>query len=336
MPGNTDAWHAADLPLLVLGTTLEAITFEGNAGYILGTGGAKAGTAYLLLARDPERHWVSRLLADAPDNAVLQDIGAGARGVAVGGYLQQSSDPCLVYDERGEAPAAIARGGESIVAIDGDDALMVAGGAAVGGALWASREPGVWTIEATPLSQLHRGGYNDVFVVGGRAWACGFDGGSDTPPVLLAMDEGTGAWSKVPLGEGIIGRELRCVAAGDDGSLLLGGLVPVGEALRPFLRLRDAGGTWRDLVIPDAEFIGDINDALPAGDGSWLVACGGGRTGGMGTILRVTDQAVTREMTPFHGALLQLARDADGLLHAVGYRLSAGASLHLPMLLTRD
>lgn len=335
-PAGEDAWSQADLPLLVIGTNLESITFTGDTGYILGTSAGKVGTAYLLLMRDPERHWVARSLVDVPDNAVLLDIAAGARGLAVGGYLMQLVDPCLVYDERGVAAAAIARGGERIAAIDGDDELMVAAGSAIGGALWASRTPGTWSNESTPLSQFHNGGFTDVFVAGGSAWACGFDGGSDTPPVVVALDPETLAWSKVPLGAGILGHELRCVAAGADGSLLLGGIVGTGGAPRPFLRLREPDGAWYTLTIPDAEFLGDVNDVLPAGAGSWLVACGGGDTGGMGTILRVTGRAVTREMTPYHGAILQLARDADGLLHAVGYRLSAGASLHLPLMLTRD
>lgn len=336
MPASTDAWHPADLPALVVGTSLDAIAFSGHDGYILGGRSGKAGTDYLLLARDPERHWVATRLADVPDNAVLLDVAAGASGLAIGGYLQQDLDPCLVYDERGEAPSAVTRSGKGIGAIDGSDTLMVAGGRAIGGALWASRAAGPWTNETVPLSQLHEGWFNDVFVTGDRAWACGFDGGSDTPPILLELDPAGGDWSKVPLGAGILGHELLCVAAGADGRLLLGGIAGPGGVPRPFARLREAGGDWTDLALPDADFLGDVNDVLPLADGGWLLACGGGRTGGMGTILRVNGASITAEMTPFHGAVLQLARDDDGLLHAVGYRLSAGASLRLPMLLTRD
>lgn len=340
MPPSTDAWRAADLPYLNIGSSLDAIVFNGNAGYILGSGLAKAGTSYLLLERDPERHWRQQRLADPPDNAVLLDLALGAAGLALGGYLQQELDPCLVYDERGEAPAAVARAGVGMAAIDGDDALMVAGGTAPGGALWLSREPGRWSNELTPLSQFHQGGYADVFVAQGRAWACGFDDGSDTPPLLLALDPAGGTWARVPLGEGILGRELRCVAAAGDGTLLLGGITGVDTMTpRAFLRLREAGGDWVELALPGVDFIGAVNDLLPNADGSWFAACGG-ETGaggaGMGAILRVSGRVVTIEVTPFHGAVLQLARDADGLPHAVGYRLSAGASLRQPLLLTRS
>lgn len=339
MPPSTDAWQVADLPYLNLGSSLDAIVFNGDEGYILGSGLAKAGTSYLLLERDPERHWLQHRLAEPPDNAVLVDLAVGAAGLALGGYLQQELDPCLVYDERGQAPSAIARAGIGIAAIDGDDALMVAGGTAPGGALWLSREPGRWSNESTPLSQFHQGGFADVFVAQGRAWACGFDDGSDTPPLLLALDPVGGSWARVPLGEGILGRELRCVAAAADGSLLLGGIAGGGAMARSFLRLREAGGDWVELALPGVEFIGAVNDVLPNGDGSWFAACGdvtGAGGPGLGTILRVSGRVVTIELTPFHGAVLQLARDAGGLPHAVGYRLSAGASLRQPLLLTRN
>lgn len=341
MPPAIDLWRAADLPYLNLGSSLEAIAFSGEAGYILGTGLTKAGTGYLLLVRDPEGHWLQQRLVEPPDNAVLLDIAAGPAGVAVGGYLQQTIDPCLVYDERGQAPTAIARAGVSIAAIDGDDALMVAAGQALGGALWASREPGRWSNEQTWFSPAFVSGFTDVFVAGGRAWACGFDAASDTPPRLLELDPDTGAWTGVPLGAGILGRDLRCVAAGADGSLLLGGVIAGGggEDARAFLRLREPGGAWVELAVPDPEFLGAVNDVLPSPDGTWLAACGG-PTGAdsaqLGAILRVSGRAVTAEMTPFHGAILQLARDADGVEHAVGYRISAGAGLRLPLLLTRD
>lgn len=340
MPPRVDIWRAADLPFLNLGSSLEAIDFSGEAGYILGTGLTKAGTGYLLLERDPEGHWLQRRLVDPPDNAVLLDIAAGPAGVAVGGYLQQEIDPCLVYDERGQAPASIARAGVSIAAIDGDDALMVAAGQALGGALWASREPGRWSNEQTWLSPAFVSGFTDVFVAGGRAWVCGFDAASDTPPRLLELDPDTGAWTGVPLGAGILGHELRCVAAGADGSLLVGGVASGGAApARAFLRLREAGGEWVELAMPDVEFLGAVNDLLPAPDGTWLAACGG-ETGSdsaqLGAILRVAGRAVTAEMTPFHGVVLQLARDADGVEHAVGYRISAGVGMRLPLLLTRD
>lgn len=340
MPPDSDPWRAADLPYLNLGTSLKAIAFAGDAGYILGSGLAKAGTGYLLLARDPSRHWLQQRLVDPPDNAVLVDLAAGGTGVAVGGYLQQELEPCLVYDERAGLAAAIARPGVGIHAIDGDDALMVAGGAAEGGALWLSLVPGTWTIQATPLSTSHPGGFTDVFVADGGAWACGFDEGSDTPPLVLARDPAAGTWSRVPLGGGILGRELHCVAARSDGTMLVGGIVDAGSAgPQAFLRLREAGGGWVDLAIPDVQFLGPVNDVLPAADGTWFAACGGaigGASGRLATILRITGREVAVELTPFHGAINQLGRDADGLLHAVGYRVTSGADMRQPLLLTRD
>lgn len=336
MPVVDGLWQAIDLPLLTAGTNLDAVTFAGNTGYILGSGAGKAGTNYVLLVRDPERHWVARRMVDAPDNAVLLDVAAGASGLAVGGYLQQLLDPALVYDERGEVASAIARSGVRIAAVDGDDALMIAGGTATGGALWASRVPGAWSNEPTPLSQVHTGGFTDVFVGNGRALACGFDNGSDTPQVVLSLDNASGTWSKLPLGSGVLGLTLKCVAVDESGVVVVGGVADTGgSALRAFLRVRSADGVWSQLALPDSELIGGVNDVLPAGGGHWLVACGGEGGAGLGTILRLDGNGFTREMTPFNGAVLQLARDADGLVHAVGYKLSAGASLHLPLALRR-
>ena len=93
MPANTDAWHVEDLPLLTIGVGLTAIDFDGNQGHILGGTSQKVGTDYLLLSRDPERHWVSAQLADPPDNAVLLDLAAGALGLAVGEYAGEGSEP---------------------------------------------------------------------------------------------------------------------------------------------------------------------------------------------------------------------------------------------------
>ncbi|MBK8164940.1 MAG: hypothetical protein IPK64_03130 [bacterium] len=335
-PEDTGSWRVAELPQLELGTSLHAIDFSDATGYILGSGTGKAGRDYVLVVRDPAGNWVRRELVNPPGNALFLDVAAGAAGIAVGGYLQQQVDPCLVHDQRGAVGASIARSGSRIAAIDGDDVLMVAGGTAIGGALWASREPGAWSTEATPLSQLHVGGYADVFVGNGRALACGFDSGSDTPPVVLTLDMDEGTWSRLPLGTGILGRTLRCVAVADDGTVLVGGVAEVGGATpRAFVRIRDASGTWSEPSLPDGDLIGGVNDVLPVGGGVWYVACGSEDGSGLATILRLDANGITRDLSPFHGAVLQLGRDAAGLLHAVGYQLSASASFRLPLLLTR-
>ena len=337
MPANTDAWHVEDLPLLTIGVGLTAIDFDGNQGHILGGTSQKVGTDYLLLSRDPERHWVSAELADPPDNAVLLDLAAGALGLAVGGFLDQDIDPCLLYDERSFPAASIARAGVRIAAVDGDDDLMVAGGTGIGGTLWSSREPGIWAIEVTPLDTQQDGGFTDVFVGGGRALACGYDEGADTLQVALSLDTVAGVWRKVPLGAGVATRTFRCIAGTAGGAIMVGGLQGgSGQSPRAFLMLRSSAGAWSDIALPDGDLIGGVNDILPAADGAWYVACGGAGGAGLATILRVSGTTATREMTPFQGKVQQMAVDGDGVVHAVGYRSTAGLGLEQPTLWTRD
>lgn len=337
MPDPNEAWQEMELPLLAAGSSLAAIAFAGDHGYALGSTVGKAGTSYLLLSQSGTGDWTHSQLAAPPDDAVLLDLAAGLTGLALGGNLLQSADRSLIYDERGVAPAAITHDGLGIAAIDGDDALMLAGGTAVGGTLWVSRTPGQWTFARTPLDPLHEGGYTDVFVGHGRALACGFDDGADTLQVVLMLNQTDDTWHKVPLGAGVSALTLQCVAASSDGTLMLGGLSGAGGAMpRAFLWRRDTAGTWSALTLPDRDLIGGINDILPAAGGVWYVACGGEGGSGLATIMRVDGGGVTRDLTPFYGSLLQLAVDPAGHLHAVGYRLTSGAGMRLPLLLKRS
>lgn len=336
MPANDDPWHASELPSTMLGTGLTAIAFGGERGVILGVSGAKAGTDYVLMSRDAGGLWQRALLQEAPDNAVLLDLAVDADGLAMGGYLQQDLDPCLVYDERGELPTSIARVGQAIEAIDGDGTLMVAAGRALGGALWLSREPGHWSPGTSPLDPAHDAGFSDVFVGNGRVLACGYAEGADTLQVVLSLDAVAGTWSRLSLGTGVGGLTLRCVAADGEGTVMVGGLVTGDPAPRGFLRRRDPAGNWSDVPLPDGHLLGGVNDLLPADGGVWYVACGGEGGIGLATVLRVDAAGATYDLTPFNGSLTQMARDQAGRPHAVGYRLSAGAALRLPLLLTRD
>jgi len=337
MPERTEAWQETELPLLAPGSSLAAIAFAGTRGYALGATTGKAGTSYLLLSRSDAGDWTRIQLAAPPDNAVLVDLAAGLSGLALGGRLLQGANPSLIYDERGVAPTAFERSGFGIAAIDGDDTLMLAGGTAVGGALWTSRTPGQWTFALTPLDPLHEIGCTDVFVGNGQALACGFDDGADTLQVVLKMDATDDTWHKVPLGAGVFALTLQCIAASSDGTLMLGGLSGAGGAVpRAFLWRRDTGGAWRALTLPDDDLIGGINDILPAAGGVWYVACGGEGGSGFATIMRVDNGGTTRDLTPFYGSLEQLAVDDAGLLHAVGYRLTPGGGMRQPLLLERS
>ena len=109
-----------------------------------------------------------------------------------------------------------------------------------------------------------------------------------------------------------------------------------GQSPRAFLMLRSATGAWSDIALPDGDLIGGVNDILPAADGAWYVACGGGGGAGLATILRVSGTTATREMTPFQGKVQQMAVDGDGVAHAVGYRSTAGLGLEQPTLWMRD
>lgn len=337
MPENHDPWRESDLPLLPLDTSLASISFAGQGGYVLGQAFGKAGSDYLLLRRDDSRHWVRVFLADPPDNAVFLAVAASATGVVLGGFMPQDVEPCLVYDERGGVPQTVGRAGWGITAVDGDDALMVAGGTASGGALWVSRTPGQWTIESTPLDPQHEGGFTDVFVGGGRTLACGFEDGADTLQVVLSLSETDGIWRKISLGAGARDKTLRCIAASPDGTLMLGGIAGAGGPdARAFVWRRAPGGAWTNLALPEGDVIGGANDIIPAPGGAWYVACGGEGGWGLATILRIDGTTVTSELKLFYGSMQQLAVDDAGVLHAVGYRLTSGAGLAQPLLLNRS
>lgn len=337
MPERTAAWQEAELPTLAPGSSLAAIAFAGNHGYALGSTTGKAGGDCLLLSRSDAGGWTRLQPAALPDNAVMLDLAVGLSGLALGGYRMQGTDPSLIYDERGVAPATITHGGLGIAAIDGDDALMLAGGTAMGGVLLTSRTPGQWTLASIPLDPLREGGCTDVFVGNGLALACGFADGADTMQVVLKLDATDDTWRKVPLGAGVSALTLQCVAAASDGTLMLGGLSGAGGARpRAFLWRRDTGGAWSPLTLPDGDLIGGINDILPVAGGAWYVACGGEGGSGLATIMRVDGGGITRELTPFTGNLLQLAVDAASRLHAVGYRLTPGVGMRQPLLLERS
>ncbi len=336
MPGDADPWRPANTPTMTLGSSLSSVVFAGNRGIALGLASGKAGAGYVLLSRGATGAWTHISLEDPPSAAVLLDAALSAEGIVIGGTLRQGSDTCLVYDERGFAPASIVRPGFGIAAIDGDDALMVAGGSGIGGVLWTSRTPQFWEIAVTPLDPLHEGGFTDVFVGNGEALACGFDDGAATPQVVLRLQASDGTWNPVLLGAGIAGKTLQCVAAGDDGTMMLGGIAGAGgSAPRAFAWLRDVDGVWRALTLPDGDMIGGVNDVLPAPGGVWYLACGGEGGSGLGTILRLEDGTIKRDIKPFIGTIEQLARSADGTLCAVGWSLTEGTGLRQPLLLER-
>lgn len=336
MPGNPDPWRAANTPTMTLGSSLSSVAFAGDRGVALGLASGKAGADYMLLSRGATGAWTHISLADPPSASVLVDAALSAEGIVIGGLLRQGSDTCLVYDERGFAPATIQRPGFGISAIDGDDALMVAGGSGIGGVLWTSRTLQFWEIAATPLDPLHEGGFTDVFVGNGEALACGFDDGAATTQVVLRLQASDDTWHLLPLGAGAAGKTLQCVAAGDDGTMMLGGIAGAGgSAPRAFAWLRGVDGAWRTLTLPDADMIGGVNDVLPAPGGVWYLACGGEGGSGLGTILRMEGGAIRRDLKPFIGTIEQLARSSDGTLCAVGWSLTEGTGLRQPLLLER-
>lgn len=336
MPENTDPWRAANTPSMALGSGLLSVAFSGNHGVALGMASGKTGANYTLLSRGSTGAWTHASLDAPPVAAVLVDAAVSTGGIVIGGTLWQGSDTCLVYDERGYASARIVRPGVGIAAVDGDDVLMVAGGTGIGGVLWTCRTPQYWEIATTPLDLTHEGGFTDVFVGNGEALACGFADGAIQPQVLLRLRTSDNTWNPVLLDAGIAGKTLQCVAASEDGTMMLGGIAGAGgPAPRAFAWLRAGDGVWRALTLPDGDMIGGVNDVLPAPGGVWYLACGGEGGSGLATILRLEGGVVTRELKPFIGTIRQLARSADGTLCAVGWSLTEGTHLRQPLLLER-
>jgi hypothetical protein len=336
MPPTSDPWQAANTPTLTLGSSLSSIAFAGDRGVALGQAAGKAGNNYMLLSRGASGAWTHISLADPPSASVLLDAALTAEGVVIGGLLRQGADTCLVYDERGFAPARIVRPGFGIAAVDGDDALMVAGGSGIGGVLWTSRTPQFWEVAATPLDPTHEGGFTDVFVGNGEALACGFDDGAATPQIVLRLQASDNTWHLLPLGAGAADKTLRCIAAGDDGTMMLGGIAGAGGAApRAFAWLRGVDGIWRALTLPDGDMIGGVNDVLPVPGGVWYLACGGEGGSELATILRLEGGTIKRDLKPFIGTIEQLARAADGTICAVGWSVTEGTGLRQPLLLER-
>ena len=332
MPVNTDAWQAADMPALALGSSLSSVAFAGDRGVALGQATGKVGAGYLLLERGTNGTWTRGTLGLVPSSALLVDAAVSASGIVAGGSLGAARDSCLVHDERGYAPANIGRPGVGIAAIDGDDVLMVAGGTGIGGILWTSRTSQYWESAATPLDPLHEGGFTDIFVGNGEALACGFDDGAATPQVVLQLQASDNTWHLLPLGAAASGKTLQCIAAGADGTMLLGGLDGANHA---FAWQRGADGVWRALTLPDGDLIGGVNDVLPAPGGVWYLACGGEGGAGLATILRMEGATIKRDLKPFMGSIEHLARAADGTLCAVGWSLTQGTNLRQAVLLER-
>ncbi len=328
MPVDEDPWQAARMPQMTLGSSLSAIAFSGDRGLALGLAAGKATTSYMLLERGANGAWTPATLDDLPNTAVLVDLAVSAGGIVAGGLAKQGSDTCLVHDERDMLVGNTERPGLGIAAVDGDDALMVAGGAGYGGVLWTSDTPQVWDIATTPLDPAHEGGFTDVFVGNGEALACGYDSGAATPQVLLRRQAGDGTWQAMPLGASIAGKTLQCVAAGEDGTMMLGGL----DGSRAFAWKRGTDGIWRSLALPDGDLIGGVNDVLPAPGGVWYLACGGT---GLATIIRMDGDTLKRDLKPFVGTVEQLARAADGTICAVGWTLTEGTGLRKALLLER-
>lgn len=326
MPTVEDPWQAARMPALPISSSLWSIAFHGDEGRVLGQS-----SDYVQFSRGAGGAWTAVAFRQLPNKSVLQDLALAAGGVVVGGFAKQGVDTCLVHDERDGLVGNIQRPGLGIAAVDGDEALMVAGGAGIGGVLWTSTAPQQWDIATTPLDPAHEAGITDVFVGNGEALACGYERSATTTPVLLRRQAGDGSWQLMPLGASIAGKTLLCVAAADDGTMMLGGL----DGARAFAWKRGSDGIWRALSLPDGDLIGGVRDVLPTPGGVWYLACGGSGGNGLATIIRMEGDTLKRDHRPFIGTIAQLARAADGTICAVGWSLTEGTNLRVPLLLER-
>lgn len=295
------------------------------------------GSETVFFERSSEGTWSAADLAELPAETYRDGaLGADGDPVVVGWGFDGSSPYGALYDGRTAKPTSVVRPAVGLLTVDGSGDFFVAGGASQGGVLLSSFAPGSWNTDDVPTTGLNDGGFEDVYVRGDVAVACGYDDGADTLQVMLRRTAST-PWQHVNRNGLAFALSLQCIAVDDGGKIYVGGIEGAGSPdAKAFLFVRDIGGVWTNVELPDPQALGGVNDICIADDGSVYLACGGETVeAGMAQILRVVGTVVSAELTPFEGNLDQIAQTQDGTLFAVGGRMGPGSRATTGVLLQR-
>jgi len=332
-------WTEVALDLTGGESRMAAVDFTGSHGLAMGLAADAfvgfTGFDHVFYGHQPDGTWIRMRLADIRDGMVGFDLAVDTDGKAVICGFQVPGPPSILLDLRGSEPEYIEQGSYGMLTVDGQGSFMAAGGRASGEGLWTSNTPGDWTVDNLPLVGGNDTGFRDVYIRGNQAVACGYDDAADTLQVLLTRTSGTG-WTHikpVPAAS----RTYWSVALGADGTIYLGGIDGAGGmSPQAFLMIRTPGGEWTDYNLPDPGDLEGVTDILIAQDGSLYLTCEWDRETSLANLVHVTPAGAKREITAFHGGLLQVDQAADGTIYAVGYRQDPQTGDETGVMLTRS
>ncbi len=317
-------WVEIDQPLNFTTSRFLAIDFQGNQGMALGSVASSQspfGEENRIYGLQPDGSWRQLHLARIPDDVLFRDLALDPAGNPVLAGWQHSAPHSILLDFRGTDPEYFTRDTRGLHAVDGEGSFMVAGGYAQGGDLWTNTAVGAWNMDdvTPPMTGTNDSGFHDIYIRDNRVVACGFDDGADTLQVILEKTLTT-PWKKVDTdGNGY--RTFFCVALSENGTIYVGGIERAGgPEKKAFLAQHTADGLWTDMVLPDPEGIGGVNDILIAGDNTIYLACMGEDYQPQGTLIHAQPGKVWKEIGTFSGGLLQLAEADNGDIYAVGFR----------------
>lgn len=317
-------WVEVELNIPPGESRFQAIDFNGGQGMAMGIWGNlfkdwPAENVFFKL--QPDGTWLPVLLGTIPASVIFLDLALDPLGNPVLAGIQDTGPSSILLDFRGASPEYFTSGTRGLFAVDGEGSFMVAAGYAMGGELWTSTTAGSWIMDdvTPPMTGTNDSGFNDVFIRGDHAVACGFDDGADILQVILEWTPLT-SWTKVELA-GSTFRTFNCVALSDNGTIFVGGIERAGSpGSKAFWAQCSPQGVWTDLALPDPEGLRGVNDILIASDNTIYLACAGESYNSRGSLLHTQSGKIWKEIKSFSGGLLQLAEAENGDIYAVGFR----------------
>jgi hypothetical protein len=316
-------WQEVDLGPTAGDTRVVAVDFTGNHGLAvrlaIPDGGAITEITHEFFRLQADTVWLEDDLGEIRSGFVAMDLALDTTGKCVLAGIQMPGPPSVVLDLRGPEAEYIEQSTYGMLAVDGEGSFMVAGGRSAGGGLWTSTGPGIWNFDDLPLTGTNDSGFQDVYIRGDRAVACGYDDGADTLQVIMTRTSTTD-WKKIESG-GPFNATYYCIALNEEGTIYVGGIEGAGSmSPKAFLARRSVDGLWADVTLPDPNLLHGVMDILIASDGSIYLACMGEGENTMANLIHASPSGVLKEITPFPGGLLQVDQAASGNIYAVGFR----------------
>jgi hypothetical protein len=335
---DTPRWQEIDLGQTAGDSRMAAVDFTGSHGLAVRVaipdGGPTTELTHDFFRMQPDGEWQKVDLGNIRSGFMTMDVALDTSGKPVLAGIQYTSPHSVVLDLRGSEAEYIEQTTNGMLAVDGEDSFMVAGGRSSGGGLWTSTGPGEWNFDDLPLTGTNDSGFEDVYVRGDRAVACGYDDGADTLQVILTRTATTD-WQKIQP-DGTFARTYECIALSEDGTIFVGGIEGAGGVSpKAFLAQRSADGLWEDFVLPDPDLLHGVMDILIASDTSIYLACWGEGDNTTANLIHASPSGVLKEITPFPGGLLKVGQSANGTIYAVGFRRDASTGAEQGVMLVK-